>query len=59
MNKVIRDIGYKVTFEDRHPFGEVTMRFWEPKNIVGRLCSWYEKNNYEMQQMQVDMRRKG
>ena len=39
LNDLIRKYCYKVTFIDRRPFGEVTMRFWEPKNIVGRIHS--------------------
>jgi len=41
LRKIIRTIGYKVTFEDRRPFGDVTMRFWEPRNFIGRLHSWF------------------
>lgn len=47
LSKWIRKHCYKVTMVDRRPFGEVTMRFLEPKNIIGRLYSWYKarRNN--------------
>lgn len=40
IRRIINKIGYKVTMVDRRPFGEVTMRWLEPKNIIGRIDSW-------------------
>jgi len=41
LERFIRKHGYKVTMIDRRPFGEVTMRFFEPKNTMGRIhCRW-------------------
>ena len=43
---IINKLGYKVTMTDRRPFGMVTMRFLEPKNIIGRIDTWVrEKQN--------------
>ena len=40
IKKCIKKYGYKVTMVDKRPFGEVTIRFLEPKNIIGRVDSW-------------------
>jgi len=40
IRRLIRKIGYKVTMVDRRPFGVVTIRFLEPKNIIGYIDSW-------------------
>jgi len=36
----IKKYGYKVTLIDKSPFGDVTMRFLEPKNIIGYIDNW-------------------
>lgn len=40
MRRWLNKHGYKVTMVDRRPFGTITMRILEPKNILGRLHSW-------------------
>lgn len=41
MRQWINKYGYKATMVDRRPFGDITMRFLEPKNIIGYIDSWW------------------
>lgn len=39
IKRLIDKYGYKATI-DKRPFGSVTIRFLEPKNVFGRFISW-------------------
>lgn len=41
IKRLIKKYGYRVTMIDRRPFGMVTMRFLEPKNIIGYMDTFF------------------